>query len=104
MHSTVKVDANKWFEYAGERAGRFQGLTNPDGSAKTECGIHSSGSGQAQGVRDLWPQEMSYVEELGPADALSLPGNRDAIFVVYAPWCQFCQARAARPACPSKEL
>lgn len=38
--STVPVPREKWFEYAGERSGRFQGLTNPDGSLKTECGIH----------------------------------------------------------------
>ena len=31
----------QWLAYGGERSGRFQGLTNKDGSAKTECGIHS---------------------------------------------------------------
>jgi len=37
---TVPVAREKWFEYAGERLGRFNGLTNDDGSTKTECGIH----------------------------------------------------------------
>eukprot|EP00241_Pyramimonas_parkeae_P011020 CAMPEP_0114249808 /NCGR_PEP_ID=MMETSP0058-20121206/14352_1 /TAXON_ID=36894 /ORGANISM="Pyramimonas parkeae, CCMP726" /LENGTH=258 /DNA_ID=CAMNT_0001363403 /DNA_START=215 /DNA_END=991 /DNA_ORIENTATION=- len=42
LHSTVPVpDRTKWFQYAGERSGRFQGLTNADGSGKTECGIHN---------------------------------------------------------------
>ncbi|GAQ87007.1 Phosphoadenosine phosphosulfate reductase [Klebsormidium nitens] len=40
IHSTLPVPREQWFEYAGERSGRFQGLTNKDGSAKTECGIH----------------------------------------------------------------
>ena len=40
-HSTLRVDAEKWFTYGGERSGRFVGLQNKDGSAKTECGIHS---------------------------------------------------------------
>nr|CAD32963.1 phosphoadenosine-phosphosulphate reductase [Physcomitrium patens] len=43
VQSTIPVPREKWFEYAGERSGRFQGLTNPDGSAKTECGIHVGG-------------------------------------------------------------
>jgi phosphoadenosine phosphosulfate reductase len=38
--STVPVPRQKWFEYGGERSGRFQGLKNKDGSDKTECGIH----------------------------------------------------------------
>lgn len=38
IHSTVQVDRSKWFEYGGERSGRFQGLKNKDGSDKTECG------------------------------------------------------------------
>lgn len=41
VHSTLPVPRGKWFEYGGERSGRFQGLTNSDGSQKTECGIHS---------------------------------------------------------------
>mmetsp|Transcript_15340 Transcript_15340/g.46328 ORF Transcript_15340/g.46328 Transcript_15340/m.46328 type:complete len:324 (-) Transcript_15340:551-1522(-) len=42
VQSTVTVEPrSKWFEYGGERSGRFQGMTNSDGSLKTECGIHS---------------------------------------------------------------
>ena len=41
VHSTKKVDHKIWFTYGGERSGRFQNLQNKDGSAKTECGIHS---------------------------------------------------------------
>ena len=41
MHSTKKVDKKIWFTYGGERSGRFQNLVNKDGSAKTECGIHT---------------------------------------------------------------
>lgn len=42
VHSTITVEPrSKWFEYGGERSGRFQGMTNPDGSLKTECGIHT---------------------------------------------------------------
>lgn len=41
MHSTKKVEDKVWFTYGGERSGRFQNLINKDGSAKTECGIHT---------------------------------------------------------------
>mmetsp|Transcript_26697 Transcript_26697/g.65793 ORF Transcript_26697/g.65793 Transcript_26697/m.65793 type:complete len:317 (-) Transcript_26697:49-999(-) len=41
MHSTLRVDKDKWFQYGMERAGRFQNMQNSDGSAKTECGIHT---------------------------------------------------------------
>jgi phosphoadenosine phosphosulfate reductase len=41
QHSTVKVDPKVWFTYGGERSGRFQNLVNKDGTAKTECGIHT---------------------------------------------------------------
>lgn len=37
----MQVPLEKWMTYGGERSGRFQGLTNRDGSAKTECGIHT---------------------------------------------------------------
>lgn len=39
--------ACRWFEYGGERKGRFQGLQNADGSDKTECGIHNKMGGAA---------------------------------------------------------
>ncbi|EGB09132.1 hypothetical protein AURANDRAFT_4272, partial [Aureococcus anophagefferens] len=32
-----------WLDYGNERKGRFVGLVNKDGSAKTECGIHVAG-------------------------------------------------------------
>jgi phosphoadenosine phosphosulfate reductase len=41
VQSTKAVDLEKWFTYGGERSGRFQNLKNKDGSAKTECGIHT---------------------------------------------------------------
>eukprot|EP00892_Ulva_mutabilis_P000420 jgi/Ulvmu1/10379/UM061_0063.1 len=41
VHSTVPIAREQWFEYGKERSGRFQGLTNSDGSSKTECGIHT---------------------------------------------------------------
>lgn len=44
VQSTIPVSRDKWFEYAGERSGRFQGLRNADGTEKTECGIHVGGS------------------------------------------------------------
>jgi len=39
--STKVVPYEKWLTYGGERSGRFQNLRNKDGSAKTECGIHT---------------------------------------------------------------
>lgn len=95
VHSTVQVPKEKWFEYAGERSGRFQGMTNPDGSVKTECGIHSASMHSQQGdERDLWPAENSSVRELDPEEAREIfnGGSVDALMVVYAPWCAFCQA------------
>ncbi|MCO5604112.1 hypothetical protein L7F22_058270 [Adiantum nelumboides] len=44
VQSTLPVPKEQWFEYGGERSGRFQGLRNKDGSDKTECGIHVGGS------------------------------------------------------------
>jgi len=51
MHSTKKVDHKIWFTYGGERSGRFQNLVNKDGSAKTECGIHTEISGQDLNIK-----------------------------------------------------
>ena len=66
---------------------RFVGLVNKDGSTKTECGIHVAGAEQTFD-RDLW--EDGAVKSLGSQDdALAL---KDGVVVVYAPWCQFCQA------------
>ena len=41
VQSTKKVPLEKWYQYAGERSGRFEGMKAKDGSSKTECGIHS---------------------------------------------------------------
>jgi phosphoadenosine phosphosulfate reductase len=42
VQSTLRVPLDDWMKYEGERKGRFQNMKNADGSAKTECGIHSS--------------------------------------------------------------
>mmetsp|Transcript_862 Transcript_862/g.2967 ORF Transcript_862/g.2967 Transcript_862/m.2967 type:complete len:164 (+) Transcript_862:1-492(+) len=41
IQSTRPVPLDQWMTYGGERSGRFQGMVNKDGSAKTECGLHS---------------------------------------------------------------
>lgn len=53
VHSTLPVPEAKWFEYGGERSGRFQGIKNADGSAKTECGIHQPGSDPSSGLSNI---------------------------------------------------
>ncbi len=84
-------DKTPWLDYASERKGRFVGLANKDGSTKTECGIHVAGA-ERTFDRDLWVdgkvQNIASNEE-----ALNIinAGN-EAVVVVYAPWCQFCQA------------
>lgn len=87
---TVPVPKEKWFDYAGERAGRFVGLQNADGSKKTECGIHVEGA-EKTFDRDLWEADKSAVAEVSDAD-LSGSNAEDMLVTVYAPWCQFCQA------------
>mmetsp|Transcript_12537 Transcript_12537/g.30757 ORF Transcript_12537/g.30757 Transcript_12537/m.30757 type:complete len:446 (+) Transcript_12537:74-1411(+) len=83
--------ASEWLDYAAERKGRFVGLANKDGSTKTECGIHVAGA-ERTFERDLW-SENSAVKELSKADAEALPKKgEEAVVVVYAPWCKFCQA------------
>ena len=63
VHSTLPVPREKWFIYGGERSGRFQGLENKDGSAKTECGIHNKlgggGGGGAAASSSLTPPPAS---------------------------------------------
>eukprot|EP01083_Nonionella_stella_P077628 212067_1 len=83
-------DKTPWLDYASERKGRFVGLENKDGSTKTECGIHVAGAEQTFD-RDLW--EEGKVQNIASNDeALEIiKGDKDAIIVVYAPWCQFCQ-------------
>ena len=56
VHSTLPVEPAKWFHYGGERAGRFQGLLNKDGTPKSECGIHVAGAG---GAASALPQSSS---------------------------------------------
>lgn len=53
VHSTVPIPRDEWFEYGKERAGRFQGLKNADGSSKTECG-EFAGLFAAQGSSVLY--------------------------------------------------
>ena len=83
-------DTTPWLDYASERKGRFVGLENKDGSTKTECGIHVAGAEQAFD-RVLW--EEGKVHSLASNDEASeiMKGDKEAIVVVYAPWCQFCQ-------------
>lgn len=85
-------DKTKWLDYAVERKGRFVGLANKDGSTKTECGIHVAGA-ERTFDRDLWIDGSS-VQELASPDSVDtlLSSGEEAIVVVYAPWCQFCQA------------
>jgi len=84
-------DKTKWLDYATERLGRFVGLANKDGSVKTECGIHVAGA-EKTFDRDLW--EGGKVQALAtPDDVTALKGSgKEAMVVVYAPWCQYCQA------------
>ena len=84
-------DMTEWCGYGRERLGRFVGLINKDGSTKTECGIHVAGA-EKTFDRDLW--EGDTVKNLAsPAEVEALKASgEDAVVVVYAPWCQFCQA------------
>jgi len=101
VHSTLPVPRERWFDYAGERSGRFQGLLSKDGKPKTECGIHSDGATRTF-ERDLWraedgsavvPLDPAAWAAAGPAGPLPAPlgGAAHALLVVYAPWCPFCQ-------------
>jgi len=95
VHSTVPVDRARWFDYAGERSGRFLGLVSKDGKPKTECGIHVDPATRSFD-RDLWLPE-SGVRQLSVDEwrAGALRGV-DTLLVVYAPWCPFCQAMEAQ--------
>jgi len=83
-------DKTKWLDYATERVGRFVGLANKDGSVKTECGIHVAGA-EKTFDRDLW--EGGKVQTLASQDEVNelKKSGKEAVVVVYAPWCQFCQ-------------
>jgi len=85
-------DKTKWLDYATERVGRFVGLVNKDGSTKTECGIHVEGA-EKTFDRDLWDTAASVKELATEEDVKAVTGKgEEAMLVVYAPWCQFCQA------------
>ena len=84
-------DKTKWLDYATERLGRFVGLANKDGSVKTECGIHVAGA-EKTFDRDLWDTSKTVKELATPEDVTALKASgKEAVAVVYAPWCQFCQ-------------
>uniref|UniRef100_A0A383WMC5 Thioredoxin domain-containing protein n=1 Tax=Tetradesmus obliquus TaxID=3088 RepID=A0A383WMC5_TETOB len=80
-----------------EREGRWWW---EDATAK-ECGLHSGNVKKADGSteqkkaeRDLWI-DGSAVQGIDKAAAEKLAGGdreRDTLLVLYAPWCQFCQA------------
>jgi len=85
-------DMTKWCDYASERKGRFVGLINKDGSTKTECGIHVAGA-EKTFDRDLWDASSSVVNLETEAAVADVKGKgEESLLVVYAPWCQFCQA------------
>merc|ERR1719454_1642449 len=85
-------DKSIWLDYGAERRGRFVNLVNKDGSKKTECGIHVSGA-EKTFDRDLWDTSKSVVTLGSNDEALALKAKGEAsVMVVYAPWCQFCQA------------
>jgi thiol-disulfide isomerase/thioredoxin len=72
------------------------GLQNKDGSTKTECGIHVAGA-EKTFDRDLWDATTTgKVKALDKAGVAALKGSEGtSVMVVYAPWCQFCQAMEA---------
>ena len=68
------------------------GLANKDGSVKTECGIHVAGA-EKTFDRDLWDSADAVTELATPEAVAELKASgKEAVVVVYAPWCQFCQA------------
>jgi len=81
---------SEWLDYAAERKGRFTGLANKDGSAKTECGIHVAGA-ERTFDRDLWEDGKSKVKTLSKNEAIKITSaGKEALVVTYAPWCKFC--------------
>jgi phosphoadenylyl-sulfate reductase (thioredoxin) len=85
-------DKTLWLDYARERVGRFVGLSNKDGSTKTECGIHVDGA-ERTWDRDLWEEGISSSIKIHSEDeALDVMKSGNAsVIVVYAPWCEFSQ-------------
>jgi len=85
-------DKTEWLGYALERKGRFVGLKNKDGSTKTECGIHVDGA-EKTWDRDLWDTSKTIKAVETDDEILNFKKAADgSLVVVYAPWCQFCQA------------
>jgi len=86
-------DKTIWCDYAKERVGRFVGLKQKDGSAKTECGIHVEGA-ERTWDRDLWVEGESTAKKLhSPDEAINVKqSGKPSVVVVYAPWCQYSQA------------
>jgi phosphoadenosine phosphosulfate reductase len=85
-------DKTEWLGYALERKGRFVGLKNKDGSTKTECGIHVEGA-EKTWDRDLWDKSANIKAIDTDDEIMQLKSAADgSLVVVYAPWCQFCQA------------
>jgi len=83
-------DKTEWLGYALERKGRFVGLENKDGSTKTECGIHVDGA-EKTFDRDLW--EKDSITNLADKEAAAkFKKEESGLMVIYAPWCQYCQA------------
>lgn len=85
-------DKTQWLDYARERVGRFVGLANKDGSAKTECGIHVDGA-ERTWERDLWEADKSAVIKLNTEEeaVAVMKSGKPAVVTVYAPWCPFSQ-------------
>lgn len=85
-------DKAEWLGYGLERKGRFVGLVNKDGTTKTECGIHVDGA-EKTFDRDLWDKSEKITTLATQDDVKNLLDTKsDALLVVYAPWCQYCQA------------
>jgi len=81
-----------WLDYGSERRGRFVNLVNKDGSKKTECGIHVAGA-EKTFDRDLWDNSENVITLGSPDEVKALKeSGKESVVVVYAPWCQFCQA------------
>merc|ERR1712113_1288522 len=88
-------DKTKWLGYALERSGRVVGLKNKDGSTKTECGIHVDGA-EKTWDRDLWDKSITVKPVETEAEIMAAKDAKSgSLVVVYAPWCQFCQAMEA---------
>jgi thiol-disulfide isomerase/thioredoxin len=85
-------DKTEWLGYALERKGRFVGLKNKDGSTKTECGIHVAGA-EKTWDRDLWDKSQTVKNVDSEDEIMKMRDAKDgSLVVIYAPWCQFCQA------------